>query len=318
MITNIIVVLVLVLVTIGFGWLVTRAWRAKRWFVKWPGVVLAGLLTLIFALLSIAAANGLYQFYAPRGSPVTELKVAGTPDQIARGEHLASSLCASCHSVNDQLPLSGGRDVGASSPVPLGSFVSINLTPAGPLKDWSDGEILRVLREGVDRDGHSLMVMSSNGLRYLSEEDKQAIIAYLRSQPPVVNAIPNPPDQPNLLAAVMTGAGLLKAEPPLAGAVTAPPKAATSDYGKYFVGFEDCRLCHGEDLMGGTNPNFRKGPSLRVVLGWTQDQFVATLRTGKDPGGHMLSDAMPWRDIGRLDDIELGAVYAYLKSLPPK
>lgn len=84
MVVNIVAWLVLVLVTIAFGWLVTRAWRAKRWFVKWPGVVLSGLLTLVLALVSIAAADGLYQFYAQRGSRVTELKVTGTPDQIAR------------------------------------------------------------------------------------------------------------------------------------------------------------------------------------------------------------------------------------------
>ena len=247
---------------------------------------------------------------------MSDLKVQGTPEQIARGQHLANSICVGCHTLNGELPLSGGRDVGADLPVPLGSFFSINLTPAGPLKDWSDGEILRVLREGVDRDGHPLVVMSSNGVRYLSEEDKQAIIAYLRSQPAVTNVTPNPPDQPSFLAAVMLGAGVVQFQPPLAGTVSAPPKAVTADYGKYVVDYEDCRFCHGVDLTGGTNPNYPKGPSLRVVLGWTQDQFVATLRTGKDPGGHALSDAMPWKDFARLDDVELGAVHAYLKSLP--
>jgi mono/diheme cytochrome c family protein len=276
----------------------------------------SSLLTLVLALISVLSADGLVQAYAPRGSPVTDLKVQATTDQIARGQHLASSLCVGCHSVNDSLPLSGGRDVGADLPVPLGSFYSINLTPAGPLKDWSDGEILRVLREGVDRDGHPLVVMSANGVRYLSDDDKQAIIAYLRSQPSVVNVTPNPPDQPSFLAAVMVGAGIVKFQPAVAGVVAAIPEAATPAYGKYVVDYEDCRLCHGEDLTGGTNPNFPKGPNLRVVLGWTQDQLVATLRTGKDPGGHMLSDVMPWKDFARLDDVELGAVYAYLKSLP--
>lgn len=174
------------------------------------------------------------------------------------------------------------------------------------------------MREGVDRDGHPLAVMSSNGVRYLSEDDKQAVIAYLRSQPAVTNVIPDPPDQPNLLAATLFGAGVIKFQPPLSGAITAPAKAVTADYGKYVVDFEDCRVCHGEDLTGGTSPVSPHGPSLRVVLGWTQDQFVSTIRTGKDPGGHMLSEVMPWKDFGRLDDVELGAVYAYLKSLPPK
>ncbi len=318
MIGNIIAWFALVLITIGFAFLARRAWRAQRWYVKWPGIVLSGLLTLILALLSIVAAKGLYQFYAPRGDPVSDLKVTGTPDQIARGQHLANSLCVGCHSTNGELPLSGGRDITEDSPLPIGHAYSINLTPAGPLKNWSDGEILRVLREGVDRDGHPLLLMSANGVRYLSEDDKQAVIAYLRSQPDVLNSTPDPADQPNLLTAILAGAGIITFQPPLTGNITAPPKAATANYGKYVVDFEDCRTCHGEDLTGGTSPVTPKGPSLRVVLGWTQEQFVATIRTGKDPGGHELSTVIPWKDFARLDDVELGAVYAYLKSLPPQ
>lgn len=316
MIGNLLLWLVLVVVTIGFALLTRRAWRVQRWFFKWPAILLTGLLTLLLALVSIFSVMGMYQFYAPRGNPVTDLKVAGTPDQIARGQHLANSFCVACHSTNDELPLSGGRDIATDSPLPLGHAYSINLTPAGPLKNWSDGEILRALREGVDREGHPLLAMSGNGVRNLSEEDKQAVIAYLRSQPAVTNVIPDPPDQLNLLAAVLTGAGLIQFQPPLTGAVTAPPRAATADYGKYIVNYGDCKGCHGEDLAGGTSPVAPKGPSLRVVLGWTQDQFINTLRTGKDPGGHELSAVMPWKYVARMDDVELGALYAYLKSLP--
>ncbi len=316
MIGNIVIWFVPVILTVFFGWLTSRAWHAKRGILKWGGTILAALLTLLLVLLSLTAAIGLYQFYAPRGSPVSAIKVAGTQDQIARGQHLANSLCVSCHSTNGELPLGGGRDIAADSPLPIGSLVSINLTPAGPLKDWSDGEILRVLREGVDRDGHPLLGMSGNGVRYLSEEDKQAVIAYLRSQPPIVNVTPNPPDRPNLLLAVMVGAGIVKFQPPIAGAVTAPLKGATAEYGKYVVDYEDCRICHGEDLSGGTNPVAPHGPSLRVVKGWTLDQFVSTIRSGRDPTGHVLSVVMPWKDFARLDDVELGAVYTYLKSLP--
>jgi mono/diheme cytochrome c family protein len=53
-----------------------------------------------------------------------------------------------------------------------------------------------------------------------------------------------------------------------------------------------------------------------VVKGWTQEQFITTLRTGVDPSGHTLSAQMPWKAVGRLDDEELAAAYAYLTSLP--
>lgn len=319
MIGNLLTWLVIVVVTVVFGWLTWRAWRAKRWFVKWPGVVLSGLLTLMLAAVSVMVAIGLYTFYVPRGSPIAELQVAGTPEQVARGEHLARIECVQCHSTNGELPLSGGRNLGEEIPLPLGDFYSINLTPGGPLKDWTDGEIMRVLNEGVDRDGHPLILMSANTVRYFSDEDKQAIIAYVRSQPAIVNDTPLPVDQPTLVAAVMVGAGIIKFQPPVT--VVAPPRGPTAEYGKYIAGWRDCQRCHGEDFSGGTGEPAGlspKGPNLRVVQGWTLDQFVTTLRTGVDPGGHALdATKMPWKEIGLLDDEELGALYAYLTALPP-
>ena len=320
MIGNLLTWLVIVVVTVVFGWLTWRAWRAKRWFVKWPGVVLSGLLTLVLAAVSVTAAIGLYTFYAPRGSPVEALQVAGKPEQIARGEHLARIECVGCHATTGDLPLSGGRNVGEDIPIPMGNFYSINLTPGGPLKDWSDGEIMRVLNEGVDRDGHPLVIMSAITVRYFNADDKQALIAYLRSQPAVDNPTPLPADQPTLLVAVMVGAGLLPFQPPVT--VEIVPKGATAAYGEYIVSWQNCHICHGPDLSGGTGKYggfpVPVGPSLRVVQGWTVEQFVATLRTGVDPSGHTLDNTkMPWETIGLLDDEELGALYAYFKALPP-
>jgi len=143
MIGNLVGLIVLIALAIGFAWLTRRAWRSKRGPIKWVGVVLAGLPTLLLGLLSVFAAAGMVKTYTPRGSPAPDITLAGTAEQIARGEHLAYAFCASCHSLNDQLPLSGGRDVGKDSPVPIGELTGANLTPAGRLKDWSDGEIFR-------------------------------------------------------------------------------------------------------------------------------------------------------------------------------
>jgi mono/diheme cytochrome c family protein len=320
MIGNLLSWLVIVVFMVVFGWLTLRAWRAKRWFVKWPGVVLSGLLTLIFAAVSVTAVIGLYRLYVPRGSPVEALQVAGTPEQIARGEHLARIECVGCHTTNEELPLSGGLNLGDDIPIPIGNFYSINLTPGGPLKDWSDGEIMRALNEGVDRDGHPLIAMSANEVRYFNDDDKQAIIAYLRSQPAVDNPTPLPSDQPNLLGVVMVGTGLLPFQPPVT--VEIVPKGTTAAYGEYIVSWQRCRTCHGEELGGGTGRTggfeVPVGPNLRVVQSWTVEQFMTTIRTGVDPGGHALDPTlMPWETIGLLDDEELGALYAYLESLPP-
>ena len=58
------------------------------------------------------------------------------------------------------------------------------------------------------------------------------------------------------------------------------------------------------------------GPDLNLVKEWRREEFIATMRTGTDPYGRELSQQMPWRPIGKMDDEELGAVYQYLTHLP--
>ncbi len=80
MIGTIISLLVLVALVILFAWLVRRAWGAQRAWVKWPGVILAGLLTLILALLTVVGTIGLYKIYSPRSVTVPTVTVRGTPE----------------------------------------------------------------------------------------------------------------------------------------------------------------------------------------------------------------------------------------------
>ncbi len=299
--------------------LTIRIGRARNSILKWIGIVLSGLLALLASAVAVLAIIGLAKIYLPpTATAAPEVSVSSaTPAQIQRGEHLANAFCASCHSATNTLPLTGGVDLGKDFPVPLGSFVSANLTPAGPIKDWSDGQIFRAIRNGIDRDGKKLFAMSVANGRHLSDEDILALIAYLRSQPAVENATPTPLDQPDLLALIMGGAGMIPAgAPPTTAAITAPPKAASVEYGEYILSYQDCRECHGEDLKG-AKPNQLgpKGPSLLVVKGWTEAQFITTLRTGVDPSGHALASQMPWKNIGRMDDVELAAVHAYLTGM---
>lgn len=308
----------MMLVCVLLSFLIWRVWRIRNLLLKWIVVVPIGLVTLVLAGVSLVTLIGLIKVYVPKNVPIPDLVVTGTPEQIQRGEHLANAFCVECHSTNRQLPLSGGRDLGVDFPMPLGSFVPSNLTPGWKLKDWSDGEILRVLRDGIGRDGRKLLVMSNVNVRYMSDEDLEAVIAYLRSQPAVANETPDPPDKATLLGIVMYGAGMLpEGEPPVTGPIVAPPKGVTVEYGRYMVGFQDCRDCHGEDLKGGKPGQLAPiGPPLVVVKSWSVEEFIATFRTGIDPSGARLLDTMPWETIGRLDDVELAAMHAYLSSIP--
>lgn len=59
-------------------------------------------------------------------------------------------------------------------------------------------------------------------------------------------------------------------------------------------------------------------PDKTGIGGWTADQFIQTMRTGKHLGvGRPILPPMPWQQIGKLTDRDLRAMFAYLKSMKP-
>ncbi len=320
MVGNILAWLVLVLVTVGLGWLAVRAFRSRNGLVKWLGGGLSGLMTVLLGLVSVVALVGWVKLYAPGGHPVSAVQVARTPEQIARGEKFAQ-FCAACHSPTGQPPLAGGMDNFGHFPggPTIGTLYPPNLTPAGELAEWSDGEVIRAIREGIGRDGQSLIIMPSETFRYLSDADVQAIVAYLRSQP--ASGDVRPENDLNLLGAVFIGAGLFptSAQPAITRPITAPPQGPTADYGLYLISVSGCRVCHGPSLTGGAGPG-PAGPNLAALVPhWTEAQFINTIRTGIDPSGHELAaKEMPWRQLSaEFSDNELRAIYLVLHNLGP-
>lgn len=329
MLANLIGLLVLVALAVLFAWLTRRAWGSRRAILKWPGLVLFGLLTLIPALLFILALVGFYNLGAQQSNQVTGVKVAGTPAQIARGEKLAN-ICTNCHSQKDELPLSGANFITRFGFPPIGTFYAPNLTPSGNIKDWSDSEVIRAIREGVHKNGRSLLIMPSDIFRNMSDDDVQSLVAYLRSQPPT--GAPAPDNEFNLLGALLAKPlGWQTAQAP-AGVVTAP-KPGTAEYGKYMVDIIGCRGCHGDRLQGRVDngqPGPPPGPNLTLIVPqWTQEQFMTFFNTGKLPSGASvpttaLSDGsmvprMPWTQVRAVStDDDLKAIYTYLHGLPPE
>jgi mono/diheme cytochrome c family protein len=313
--------IILLLLAVGFAFLVTRARIAKSWLIRWPFAIVAGLLTVLFALVGVVDLRGIYTLSAASPIPVGALKASASSDALTRGQHLAY-VCAGCHSTAGTLPLDGSQASMLSNPdgSGLGDLYAPNLTPGGALKDWSDGEIIRTIREGVAQDGHPLMIMPLARFHSMSDADVQAVVAYLRSTPGFPRT--TPPRQLNLIGTLLVGAGVfpLQGQPPTTGQVAAPPAGVTADYGQYLVTISVCQSCHGENLAGGTPGQGPVGPNLTLIVPrWTEAQFVQTLRTGKDPSGYTLRpDMMPWKNISAAySDDELKAMFAYLRGLPP-
>ena len=126
------------------GFLAVRAWKSRNAFLKWGGVVAAGLLTLAATALLILGGIGFYKLNQRYDNPIPDLQVAGTPAQVTRGEKLAN-ICVSCHTPTNQLPLSGTNFAAKFGFPPVGTIYAPDLTPAGDVAEWSDGEIMRAI-----------------------------------------------------------------------------------------------------------------------------------------------------------------------------
>ena len=199
----------------------------------------------------------------------------------------------------------------------MGVLYATNLTPGGPLKGWTDGEIVRAIREGMDEDGRPLIGMPSQAYRNLSDADVQALVAYLRSQPAVDN--PQPARNLNVAGRALPGRGPVppSAQAPV-GSVTAPPAGPTAEYGAYLVAAGGCADCHGIKLDGVPPNSFvPPAPPLKpFAAGMSEAQFMAVFREGRRMDGSPMAEGMPWKNIGKtMSDDDLRAVQAYLQDV---
>ncbi len=121
--------------------------------------------------------------------------------QVERGEYLVTVMgCGDCHTPGyflgkpDFAKNLAGSDVGFTIPG-LGAFYGRNLTPDKQtgLGNWTTEQIIIAITTGVRPDGRKLApIMPYEHFAHLKPDDAQAIAAYLKSLPPVDNAIPGP------------------------------------------------------------------------------------------------------------------------------
>src|ERR1700744_4117442 len=122
--------------------------------------------TIVILVLLAVIGLGYVTLFLPDVGKPEDIKIAITPERVARGQYLANhvTLCTDCHSQRDwskkEGPVApdkfgaGGTVFSADDNIP-GKIYSPNITPFR-LKDWSDGEIFRAITTGESRDGHPL------------------------------------------------------------------------------------------------------------------------------------------------------------------
>lgn len=283
-----------------------------------------------------------------KSRPASDEKVEPTSTRVQRGEYLANSAlgCIACHSLPDRTlfsappkagttPGAGGQCWDGSLGFP-GRLCAPNLTADDEtgLGLYTDGELMRAIREGVDRHGRGLFpLMPYRDYASLSDEDTRALVAYLRTLPAVKNAVPAKElDFP-------VGLFIRLAPRPLEGPVAEPDRSNVVEYGRY-VG-RVCVRCHspvdgrgrivaGQELSGGQEFKTRSGGVVSSVFspnltphptglgGWTEEVFVARFRAVKEPASvdPSKNTVMPWFAFSGMSDEDLHALWAWLRTAP--
>lgn len=304
--------------------------------LTWTGRALAASFVIVAGLLLYVQVDGLPHFQ--RAIPVRRVEI--TPERVARGRKLASLLCVQCH-----LDASSGRLTGkvmADLPPEFGTVVSKNITHSlrHGIGAWSDGQIAYLLRTGIRPDGRYVPPYMIK-LPHASDEDLDSIIAFLRSDDPMLTSTDvDPPgvSRPSLLVKALAHS-VMRPLPFPEQAIRAPDANDSIAYGRYLVYSLDCYSCHSADfksvdimdpprsegfLGGGNRLLDQKGapiysanltPDPATGIGrWSEADFVRTLRYGLRPDGSTLH--YPMVPMPALDDRDARAIYAYLRGVP--
>jgi mono/diheme cytochrome c family protein len=203
-----------------------------------------------------------------------------------------------------------------------------NITPAGVVAGYQPVDWVRTIRHGVKPDGRPAMVMPSEDYNRFTDTDLAALVAYTRSLAPVKGGGKAVVELP-LPAWVMYGFDVI---PDAAQRInhTLPPAQPVAAgvsvaHGAYVANM--CIGCHGAGLSGGKIPggppdwpaaaNLTPGEGSALVRYKDADQFVAMMRSGRRPDGTVIQ-VMPFESIAKMDDVDLPALYAFLKTVPPK
>jgi len=285
---------------------------------------IGGLIGVVLASGAAVAGVQMHRFGASMDTvydvPVPTVVRSTDPGVLARGRHLARAVAPCVNSDCHGSDLSGGKTMEFG---PLGTITGPNISLSGLGAAYSDGELFRLIRHGIKKDGRSVRFMPSNEMGWLPDADIVAIISYLRTLPPASKG--NGPSELGSLAKVLDRFDLIVIDvarridhdhPELG-----PAPSPTPEYGKFLS--KGCAGCHGEHLSGGPIPG--APPELPVPLnltpdstglkGWSYEDFDRLLTAGLRKNGQKLDPFMPISAFGQMDETEKKALWSYLVTV---
>lgn len=284
------------------------------------GVTSAGLAALVMGALPASAAD------------------PATPELVARGKYVfgAAAGCG-CHTEKGQPINSGGRRYDG----PFGTVHSANITPDREtgIGSWTDEQIITAVRLGRRPNGERLIpVHPYTVFNGMAEADLRALVAYLRSVPPVRRQNRAKRITVPLFESVFLPAWLAAFAPRETPPVVAPTAGLAR--GEYLVrAVGHCGECHTPRTVTQAVDNSRflggnaKGPENSEVpnitpdkttgLAWSEEEIADYLASGNKPDGDVAGGLMGeviqgtfagYKDLTNADRL---AIARYLKSIPP-
>lgn len=307
--------------------------------------------TAFLLVVTLTACTGKYI------RPTEDRKVTPTPELLARGSYIVNqnASCGACHTYRDggtaldfitkgestERYLGGGNYLVVEG---LGKVWIPNITPdvATGIGGWTDDELRRAIRDGIAKDGHLMMpMMPFNSYQYMSDTDVNAVIAYLRTIPPVKLDQPRQETDLGFFANFFIGRGVAHHRP--AHDVPEPNRADKLKWGAYVMRLGHCWECHSlkgmspsdlgeKGFMSGStdaDPVLEKAvgkiymrnltPDPETGLGkFSAEQIKASLKNGTRLDGKRMAPPMSLfiPHLSGLTDEDLDALVAFLKSIP--
>jgi mono/diheme cytochrome c family protein len=255
----------------------------------------------------------------------------------ARGEYLAHAAgCMTCHTMKngEGPPFAGGRAIAS----PYGHFYSSNITPDREtgIGGWSDADFIHALRHGESPEGRTYYpVFPYAAFSAMRRQDMLDIKAYLFSLPPIrqENSDHDIRFPFSWRFSIYPWRWLFFSP---GEAAAPPPSESAQARGRYLVEvLGHCGECHTpRNMVGGLKSGrrlagTRYGPGGLVpnitpdddtgIGGWSEGDLLFFFKTGLKPDGNDVQGEM--REViedglSRLNEADLRAVAAYLKSVP--
>jgi len=288
---------------------------------------------LILAIVAIVAVISCKTHFETTKSG---FKAPRSQTELERGRVLVYSICAGCH-YNRQANKFIGNPIG-DVPGIAGKVYSANLTHSktnGLPEKYTDAQLKYLLKTGVAYDGRFIGYMLRPNM---AESDLNAIVAFLRSDDPALAAADTTvgPTHYNVFGKIYMN---MHAKPlPYKTIANRPDEGEPVALGRYLTDNLGCFHCHSKSLTslnylypeqsagymaGGTKLKGEHGgevtapnitPDKNTGIGnYTREQFIKAVKEGEGPQMKLVP---PMPKFKLLSDAEVGAIYAYMKTIP--